>query len=187
MNTRQNPSFRATKKFIRLRETSLLLLHNTCSIHTKVTRFASLLLLPFCFLSIFPANERTMRRRWFRLSRKECGKVKKEQEEEEDDKRNEKNSVNPKIESAALSWPPWSSSSFRCCCCCCCKKTISKQREIGSRMSRTSFSFSIKKQNKTKYFSFLFFYFLHENLNVTGFNNNNKAPAMAYREICKRK
>jgi len=99
-------------------------------------------------------------------------------------------SVNPKIESAALSWPPWSPSSFRCCCCCCCcKKTISKQREIGSRMSRTSFSFSIKKENKTKYFSFLFFYFLLENLNVTGFNNNNnnKAPAMAYREICKRK
>lgn len=97
MNTRQNPSIRATQKFIRLRETSLLL-HDTCSIHTKVTRFASLLLLlPFCFLSIFPANERTMRRRWFRLSRKECGKVKKEQEvEEEDDTRNEKKALTQK-------------------------------------------------------------------------------------------
>jgi hypothetical protein len=46
---------------------------------------------------------------------KECvcvGKSKKKKKKLRN-KRNEK-SVNPKIESAALSWPPWSSSSFRC-------------------------------------------------------------------------
>lgn len=38
-------------------------------------------------------------------------------------------------------------------------------------MSRTSFSFSIKKENKD-------FLFSSKNLNVTGFYNDNKDPAM---------
>jgi hypothetical protein len=41
-------------------------------------------------------------------------------------------------------------------------------------MSRTSFSFSIKKENKDFSFSF----FPSKNLNVTGFYNDNKDPAM---------
>ena len=109
--------------------------------------------LPFFFLFFsllfsfhFPSER--PKRRWFRLSRKECvGKSK------EDDKRNEK-SVNPKIESAAHSHGPHEPHHRFVVGCCCCKKTISKQREIGSRMSRTSFSFSIKKENKNIEFFF---------------------------------
>jgi hypothetical protein len=40
-------------------------------------------------------------------------------------------------------------------------------------MSRTSFSFSIKKENKD-----FFVFFPSKNLNVTGFYNDNKDPAM---------
>lgn len=123
--------------------------NNTC-LSTEVVRFASLFFFSF-FLSVvfFSFSQRTTEAEVVQVEpQRMCGKKSKE-----DDKRNEK-SVNPKIESAAHSHGPHEPHHRFVVGCCCCKKTISKQREIGSRMSRTSFSFSIKKENKNIEFFF---------------------------------
>lgn len=84
---------------------------------------------------------------------------------EEEDKRNErKKSVNPKIESAATLMAPVILIIVAVVVVVVVEKNyFNTQREIGSRMSRTSFSFfQFKKQNKNNFF------FPVKNSNVTG-------------------
>lgn len=73
---------------------------------------------------------------------------------EEEDKRNErKKSVNPKIESAATLMAPVILIIVAVVVVVVEKNYFNTQREIGSRMSRTSFSFfQFKKQNKNNFF-----------------------------------